>query len=84
MARWVKDPALSQLWVGFGPWSGNFCMLQSQGGKIIVTDTFVYSVLSMSARPHQVPQLHELKPGGRYYYQHCLTDGKTQGFREVK
>ena len=33
MAQWVKDPALSllwlvlALWLRFDPWLGNFCML---------------------------------------------------------
>ena len=35
MAQWVKGPALSLLWLGyllwcgFGPWPGNFHMLQA-------------------------------------------------------
>ena len=37
MAQWVKDPALSLLWLGlllwrgFDPWPGNFCM--ARGGQ---------------------------------------------------
>ena len=36
MAQWIKDLALSllwlwlQLWHGFGPWTGNFGMPQAQ------------------------------------------------------
>ena len=36
VAQWVKDPALSllwlwlQLWHGFDPWPRNFCMPQAQ------------------------------------------------------
>ena len=33
MAQWVKDLALSQLWLGFSPWSGNVYMLQVQSKK---------------------------------------------------
>lgn len=28
VAKWVKDPALSLLWLGFNPWLKNFHMLQ--------------------------------------------------------
>ena len=28
MAQWVKEPALSLMWLGFNPWLGNFCILQ--------------------------------------------------------
>ena len=36
MAQWIKDPALSLLWLGsllwhrFNPWPGNFCMLRAR------------------------------------------------------
>ena len=33
VAQWVKDPALSLLWLGFNPWSRNFHMLPSQKRK---------------------------------------------------
>ena len=26
MVQWVKDPALSLLWIEFDPWPGNFCV----------------------------------------------------------
>ena len=30
VAPWIKDPLLSQLWLGFDPWPGNFFMLRMQ------------------------------------------------------
>ena len=27
MDQWIKDPALSLLWLGFDPWPWNFCMV---------------------------------------------------------
>ena len=33
VAQWVKDSALSLLWLGFDPWPRNFRMLQAWGKK---------------------------------------------------
>ena len=35
VAWWVKDLALSRLWLGFDPWPGNFCMPGAQPKKTL-------------------------------------------------
>ena len=35
MAQWVRDLALSLLWLGFDSWSGNLRMLQAWPKKVI-------------------------------------------------
>ena len=44
MAQWIKDPALSLLWLRFSPWPGNFCMSWAQPKKNILSNRFLYQL----------------------------------------